>query len=272
MTTILESDTQVVTATEIKTSSILVTPEPTWSIETVTITPSKPQILSLLKTPEPLIQPNGGFFNFDAGVPKKRRTNVEAQVVEIAQNNRPRGNNDFKSAYGAFFASSAQRSAERFGDILRPVRSHEKPVVIDDYDYYDDFDQQWLAAQNRPVYVESPVQKSKVFTLYFSGTKPGEFTTKMTTLAVDANGQPVLNNRSKRDTIDPSKVETIANTLPPPVPVLDSDLTGSFAMENGQANDFDIVNDLESSIKVVTVTVTKTEACPVASGSTSIKV
>ena len=38
VTTILEYDTQVVTATEIKTSSLLMTPEPTWSVETITIT------------------------------------------------------------------------------------------------------------------------------------------------------------------------------------------------------------------------------------------
>ena len=40
VTTIYESNTQVVTATEIKTNAILVTPEPTWKIETVTITPT----------------------------------------------------------------------------------------------------------------------------------------------------------------------------------------------------------------------------------------
>ena len=40
VTTILEYDTQVVTATEIKTSSLLMTPEPTWSVETITITPT----------------------------------------------------------------------------------------------------------------------------------------------------------------------------------------------------------------------------------------
>ena len=43
LTTILEEDVQTVTATEIKTSSILVTPEPTWKIETITIQPTKQQ-------------------------------------------------------------------------------------------------------------------------------------------------------------------------------------------------------------------------------------
>ena len=33
----------MVTATEIKTSSILVTPEPTWKIETITIQPTQAQ-------------------------------------------------------------------------------------------------------------------------------------------------------------------------------------------------------------------------------------
>lgn len=114
----------------------------------------------------------------------------------------------------------------------------------DDYDY-SDFDQQWLAAQNRPVFL-SPPKKSKVFTLYFSGTKPGQFTTKLTQLPVDSNGQPIL-ARNKRH-INPSKVEPIENTLPPFFQDLDS---GSFTEEF-----------LESSFKEVetsTVTVTKTE-------------
>lgn len=122
ITTILQSDTQVVTATEIKTSSILVTPEPTWSIQSVTITPSQvlnpqPLISSLPKFSQPL---DLNLPTLLDGIPKKRKVRPnQAQVVEINKNPR----NDFKSAYGAFFASSAQRSAERFGDILRPARN-----------------------------------------------------------------------------------------------------------------------------------------------------
>ena len=86
---------------------------------------------------------------------KNNRNNIQnAEVVEI---NQPR---NFKEAYGAFFANSAQRSAERFGDVLRPVRN---PVQDQDIDYFDlDFDQQVLAAQNRPVFVQSPKRRQKI--------------------------------------------------------------------------------------------------------------
>ena len=40
VTTIYDTNTQVVQATEIKTSSVLITPAPTWSTTTVTVTPS----------------------------------------------------------------------------------------------------------------------------------------------------------------------------------------------------------------------------------------
>ena len=48
--------------------------------------------------------------------PRKRNNVQKAQVVEIDDNPQ-----DFKAAYGAFFANSAQRSANRFGDVLRYV-------------------------------------------------------------------------------------------------------------------------------------------------------
>ena len=77
-------------------------------------------------------------FNQNANINNQgssNRNNIQnAEVVEI---NQPR---NFKEAYGAFFANSAQRSAERFGDVLRPVRN---PVQDQDIDYFDlDFDQQ----------------------------------------------------------------------------------------------------------------------------------
>jgi len=261
VTTIYESHTQVVTATEIKTSSIHMTPSPTWEVKTVTITPTAvaPAALPLnhlLKTasiPQPLILPQ-----LQQQQPKKRNNKLaEAQVVEIDKSTSNR--DDLRSAYGAFFASSAQRSAARFGDILRPVRN-SNPLFSsqqDDYDYYEDFDQQFLAAQNKPVYVQSPPQKSKVFTLYFSGSRPGEFTTKLTRLAVDDNGQPIL-SRNKRDSdISPSKVLPIENTLPPSFL---NELDSSDALYEIKT----VVpeSDLDSSMTVVTVTQTVTVTDP----------
>ena len=291
VTTILEEDVQTVTATEIKTSSILVTPEPTWKIETITIQPTKHQAQSplVLQTNAPNAAANLQeqlLFNLpdalrsfnNANIQASKRNNIQnAEVVEI---NQPR---DFKAAYGAFFANSAQRSAERFGDVLRPVRN---PVTIqDDIDYFDlDFDQQVLAAQNRPVFVQSPKQrirkprpsrpKSKMFTLYFSGTAPGDFSTKVTRLPVDRNGQPILSRNKRSETedsiIDPSRVQPILSTEAPDFNP--TNLDSNFIISSVDEDDDDIIDDnmmlfssleLQSSKEPVTVTVTQTvtESC-----------
>lgn len=298
VTTILEYDTQVVTATEIKTSSLLMTPEPTWSVETITITPTatkQPQILFNTASPSSnqqfqQFQPfrggkSGSIFDpiTQASPPKKRRTNtpLRAQVVEIDQKTSPSSRNDFKSAYGAFFASSAERSAKRFGEILRPtspqiqnVNANPLLTSFDDFDYYDttDFDQQLLAAQNAPVFVPPPLvkaQKSKVFTLYFSGTKPGQFTTKLTTLPVNANGQPVLGeNRRKRETeeeeeseISPSKVEPIESTT---APQFDLYLDSSASTNAGDKIEQDslVLDSSMTAFVTVTKTITQTVQLP----------
>ena len=292
VTTILEEDVQTVTATEIKTSSILVTPEPTWKIETITIQPTKlnhqaqggrSSLVLQTNAPNAATNLQEQFlfnnenldldeilrsFNQNANINNQgssNRNNIQnAEVVEI---NQPR---NFKEAYGAFFANSAQRSAERFGDVLRPVRN---PVQDQDIDYFDlDFDQQVLAAQNRPVFVQSPKQrirkprpsrpKSKMFTLYFSGTAPGDFSTKVTRLPVDHNGQPIL-SRNKREAsdIDPSKVQ----------PILSTEAPDFNHLESSSSTDEIIISDdmllssleLQSSKEPVTVTVTQTvtESC-----------
>lgn len=298
VTTILEYDTQVVTATEIKTSSLLMTPEPTWSVETITITPTatkQPQILFNTASPSSnqqfqQFQPfrggkSGSIFDpiTQASPPKKRRTNtpLRAQVVEIDQKTSPSSRNDFKSAYGAFFASSAERSAKRFGEILRPtspqiqnVNANPLLTSFDDFDYYDttDFDQQLLAAQNAPVFVPPPLvkaQKSKVFTLYFSGTKPGQFTTKLTTLPVNANGQPVLGeNRRKRETeeeeeseISPSKVEPIESTTAPQF-YLYLDSSASTNAGDKIEQDSLVLDSSMTAFVTVTKTITQTVQLP----------
>jgi len=209
-------------------------------------------------------------------------TPQRAQVVEIDQKTSPSSRNNFANAYGSFFASSAARSAKKFGDILRPTSPQKAQNVnanplltsFDEFDYYDttDFDQQLLAAENAPVFVPPPLvkaQKSKVFTLYFSGTKPGQFTTKLTTLPVNADGQPVLaeNLRKKRETdeedskINPSKVEPIESTIAP-----EFDIILESSANAGDKSDLD--HGLDSSMTsfvTVTKTVTETVKLPISS-------
>lgn len=279
VTTILEPDTQVVTATEIKTSSVLATPAPTWKTFTVTVTPTPvAQQLPLLLSPtrEPIFLPQP----ISPSSPRKRNNKVvqQAKVIEIEETTSPTTKLDkLKAAYGAFFASSAQRSAQRFGDTLgaRPVRhssssNNRNPLFSSskDFDYYEEFDQQGLAAQARPIYAENPRkqqqednnkrrQKEKVFTLYFSGRDPGEFSTRLTRLPVDDDGRPIL-SRNKRDIIQPSKVEPITKTEAPSMNDLDN------VMGDSLENQLDVLLDIFSSLELrssqePTVTVTKTE-------------
>ena len=147
---------------------------------------------------------------------------------------------------------------------------------FDEFDYYDttDFDQQLLAAQNAPVFVPPPLvkaQKSKVFTLYFSGTKPGQFTTKLTTLPVNAEGQPVLGeNRAKRETneedskINPSKVEPIENTAAPDFDIILESSANAGDKSNGLEHGLD---SSMTSFVTVTKTVTETVKLPVSACS-----
>lgn len=114
----MESDTQVVTATEIKTSSVLITPEPTWETQTVTVTPTStliPQILFNTRVvPEPILIPQP-FKSLNSSPRKRNNFHQQAQVVEIDDNTTPSGTRNkqdrFKHAYGAFFADSGNLAA-----------------------------------------------------------------------------------------------------------------------------------------------------------------
>ena len=227
LTTIFDTNTQVVTATEIISSSVLITPTPTWSTTTLTVTPT------LSNQQLPSFQP-------------KKNILEEATVLEISKQTTPleaqRKLNTLKQLYGSYFSDSARRSAQRFGNSFRRQTSpRSNPLFGDNYnDYVDEFDQQVLGAQQRPVYVPKPT-KSKVFTLYFSGKNPGDFSTRLTTLPVDDHGKPL---RQKRD-ISPTKVQPILATVPPP---------NINSFENNQLD-----SSMETNlIKTVTVTETVT--------------
>ncbi len=58
----------------------------------------------------------------------------------------------------------------------------------------------------------------KLFTLYYSGRAPGEFSTRLTRLPVDSDGQPILRRQKRQsefDAISPSRVEPIQATQAP---------------------------------------------------------
>merc|ERR1712150_157204 len=167
---------------------------------------------------------------------KKAPELLKASVIEIekttTRDQLTSKNDRLRQLYGSFFSSSAQRSKERFGNTFRrnvsPVSTPRKvnsfEEDLSDYDdYIDEFDQQVLAAQNRPVFVRQPKisrqePKSKVFTLFFSGSVPGEYSTQLTTLPVGPDGEPLTRNkRDINDDINPSRVEPILKTGSPSV-------------------------------------------------------
>ena len=212
-----------------------------------------------------------------------------ARVIEIEENTTPAQaiskSDRLKQLYGSFFSDSAQRSKERFSNTFRrnasPIstpRRGDSTFNDNDYDYLDGFDQQALGAQNRPVFVQSPrnptpVGQTKVFTLFFSGKVPGEYTTKLTRLPVGPDGQPLT--RGKRDVEDqlesailPSKVQPILKTDSPSIPE-SPDEWNSINMRDGVLlidSLLDELNELQSSMgatlpaknSVSTVTLTET--------------
>lgn len=242
VTTIIETQTQTVTATEVKTSSKLITPSPTLDVVTVTVTPRRPKN----------IPPVSGTQWTKA--PHLRRPVVNgaelADVLEVGPNTTPSAAKSqldrLKQAYGLLYSNSAQRSKERFGGLFS--NAPRNPIFGDsglDYDYVDEFDQQGLAAQARPVFQEAPQptktakapeesrpvdpssspssESTKVYTLYFSGKSPGEYTTRLTTVTVSSAGSESASSRKKRhvgaaeegESIEPTRVRPILMTAPP---------------------------------------------------------
>ena len=181
-----------------------------------------------------------------------------ADVLEVGPNTTPSAAKSqldrLKQAYGLLYSGSAQRSKNRFGNLFSNVP--QNPIFGDsgglDYDYVDEFDQQGLAAQARPVFKEaptptkaakaktpeespavpsppppppppSPSESTKVYTLYFSGRSPGEYTTRLTTVTVSSAGSESASSRKKRhvgaaeegESIEPTRVRPILMTAPP---------------------------------------------------------
>lgn len=200
-----------------------------------------------------------------------------ADVLEIGKETSHKdaktGLDRLKQAYGIFFATSAQRSAQRYGNFFgarhNPLFDDKEEDYEEEYEYLDDFDQQGLAAQARPVSIKEPdstqikpsattsppsvTESIKVLTLYFSGSVPGEYSTRLSTVTVtpsseSASVDPVV--RHKREAIiSPSKVQTIQMTEL--VDLLSSDNLGADPVES---NLF-----LQGSMVTVTKTVTETQ-------------
>ena len=64
-----------------------------------------------------------------------------------------------------------------------------------------------------------PSESTKVYTLYFSGRSPGEYTTRLTTVTVGAGSEPASRKRrhvpQEEESIEPTRVRPILMTAPP---------------------------------------------------------
>ena len=264
-----------------KTSSTLVTPTPTWSTMTVTVTPTKAAALTpdLPSSRKKLLLPSVWPQVEKQPRLTDHRTGLEyADVLEIGRGTSPSVAKTqldrLKQAYAIFFAQSGN------------TNNNKNPIFNKDSDLdLGGFDQQGLAAQARSIYVKkasvsqldktetikaeevvvAPTSTSsyKVFTLYFSGKVPGEYTTRLTTVLVDSQGEPIEESdesesrRKKRYAIQPSKVQHISPTKPPEqINSIDRNYDLDYLMESSE-------NLIESSMSstttsVITVTVTET--------------
>ncbi len=176
-----------------------------------------------------------------------------------------------KQAYGIFFAQQQQQQG-RFG--VRQQAENPNPIFAgtdgDDVDYLDGYDQQVLAAQDRPVFVShpdkekrqqvtaraiapeaaaavtavpAPVPVVEVKTIYVSGRVPGEYTTSLTTVTVTptAEDSPRRPRRARRDVISPTRVMPIDRTAPP--------LPEQQQQRKSGLSEEDAVEDLLSSLR-----------------------
>ena len=275
ISTVYNSETLTVTATEIKTSSVLISPTPTWQTETITITPS--QIPSHPVALQQHLRQKKAPVLRKATVIEIEKTTTRDQLVSK--------NDRLRELYGSFFSDSAQRSKERFGNTFRrnvsPVSTPRKVSTFndefDDYDYIDEYDQQALSAQNRPVFVRKPEPvreepRMKVFTLFYSGKVPGEYTTKLTTMPVGPDGQPITGRKKRhiQDDISPTKVEPILRTKSPSIEASKEEwVEDGIIYINSLLDEIFELNEIQSSIDppqqttstiTVTETLTKTES------------
>lgn len=246
-----------VTETEVKAVSSEITPTPTWSTQTVLLTTTQRDINSLLAqviptkvplTPQipsvwPKMDTNHRPFDPKTGREQADVLEIDADTSEVEAKSHL---DKLKQAYGMFFASSAQRNAEKYRKIFgnsrrsRPETDRENPSnplfdqQTDNENLEGIYDQEAQPARNQYIYSryipkaqsassisdEDQVGANKntlwkrVETQYVSGSVPGEYTTRLTTI-VDGTAQVKHNRRWKRhdqDKISPSPVEPIPRT------------------------------------------------------------
>lgn len=285
-----------------KTTSTEVVPQPTWSTMTVTVTPTQaPTPIQLT----PSLTHGAGksrahrklpsswparLNDRERGRPVDPRTGLEyADVLEVGRGTSP-----------ATAKTQLDRLKQAYAILLANSRTPKpNPIFTNsnlDFESLSDFDQQGLAAQARPVFVKNEVKKAtatkapvkaatvsalepvteKVFTLYFSGKTPGEYTTRLTTVKVDAatvdpisassSAAASSHDRYKRQ-VAPTPVQPIKQTKAPSFyPPLESNEIFIVAPSpEDRLEEVEVQSSIETTTTTVTVTLTETLPSPFAS-------
>ncbi len=201
------------TATEVKTSSTLITPTPTWTTVEVVVQPTSSALpWQFNKAPLPL-----------------PRVGHQADVLEVGRDTSPlSAKASLDRLRQAFSILVAKQQQVQDNPIFKEDRN---PIFGDDYDDY-----QGLAAQNNPVFVSNTISTgTSVVTLYISGRVPGEYTTSLSTIVVE-EPKPKGHFRGKREALNihPSRVQRIQASAwkEQEPPMVFRELDPSFHQEN----------------------------------------
>ena len=264
---------------ETKTVSTMITPTPTWQTLTVTLPPSPtPATLKPLQVfqhqPQPLTPLRfPSLWPQVTSLPRKvdPKTGLEyADVLEIKKETTPVAAKDkldrLKQAYGILYANRAK--INRFNNNSQKNKPVRNPIFDDDSEddgELDEYDQQVLPAEIKAISVaktaasatsEPAKATQRVFTLFFSGKSPGEYTTRLTTLL--PGEEAPTNSRNKREAILPTPVRPLEIEVTPEVDFADLGRDSGFidcltaSPESVEA----------SFVSLVTKTVTVTEYLP----------
>lgn len=288
ITTIIDPTSEVISTTETLTSTRTVTPSATWSTFTITPTPTTTQppatrqpLNNLIDShPHNLLQKlQNNNNNFD-------RLNTfggfKAKVVEIPRSlpSIPRQVDSLSNLNLDSLGSGAQldgltnQRLDSFNSLqgllsqlqLSHLNIKQQPALTQLLPLLAQQQQLLPSAVNESPVIETvtaptvqatesfqteATATTKTLTLYLSGSKPGEYSTRLTTVVVEP-GEEASDKRHRRDVIQPSHV----------VPILATSLVQS---DNTPVDQLDLDSSLSSALvdsdnckSTVTVTVTET--------------
>eukprot|EP00090_Calanus_glacialis_P001407 TRINITY_DN11001_c0_g1_i1.p1 TRINITY_DN11001_c0_g1~~TRINITY_DN11001_c0_g1_i1.p1 ORF type:complete len:482 (+),score=124.27 TRINITY_DN11001_c0_g1_i1:103-1548(+) len=238
-THILDTEVQVQTVTSTISSTVEITPTPTW--QTITITPTVTQAPLSLAPAVP---------NINILLAMKRQEQERKSLInklQLHNNNR----HEQPRSFGGFKAEVVEipKTLDSFESLKKYLGNIRK-----------------LKQEQLPTIVAEPliaIPTTSISTIYMSGSVPGQYSTSLITITLDEEGNPL--DRRRREVSPSLPQPVIATQLAEvgednPINISDVELLSSFGEE-----DRILGNHREMSAQCsggkVTVTVTKTRTC-----------